>query len=84
MTPNIQEYLSLRVKNLIFFVASDENCIEYPTAAKGWFSAPDDDGNGIYNTLANCWWIIEAPRDKVIRLEFIELDITCGDKVVVR
>ena len=56
--------------------------------AVGTIESVDGDKDGEYDSSLNCFWLIIAPEDKVIKLNFTRVDIefssTCSyDKVQV-
>ena len=43
--------------------------------ASGWITAPDADGDGLYDNNADCWWVIVAQNDSAVEISFHFLDL---------
>ena len=54
------------------------NCGDIITNSTGWFSSPDISGNGEYEFGAECVWVIRVPDNKILHIQFDEIDIEEG------
>ena len=43
--------------------------------SSGWLSSIDRDGDGLYDPTLDCVWILHAPEDKVIQIQFLYVKI---------
>ena len=46
----------------------------------GWITAPDRDGDGLYDFNLNCWWTVKVPKSLQIQYQvhYVKLD-PCSD-----
>ena len=47
-----------------------QDCGGYFNDSSGWISSPDEDGDGIYDSNADCWWIIDPGPSKEVVFYF--------------
>ena len=45
------------------------------TDHSGWFVAPDEDNDGLYDANVDCKWIIYVPRVDILRITIQDMDI---------
>ena len=45
------------------------------TDHSGWFVAPDEDNDGLYDANVDCKWIIYVPRVDILRITIQNMDI---------
>ena len=53
----------------------DGLCGRILTNSTNSISAPDRDGDGLYDEKIKCFWAFIAPKDHVIQLEFRDMDL---------
>ena len=58
----------------VLFLISDD-CGGILAEETGIFQSHDDDNNGIYDDDSFCWWVMVAPPNTVIELEFTRMAI---------
>ena len=63
---------------MFFFSVDAVNCGDIITNSTGWFSSPDITGNGEYEFGAECVWVIRVPDNKILHIQFDEIDIEEG------
>lgn len=50
-------------------------CGGFSSKSSGWLSAPKEDNDTMYVNNADCLWILEVFVRKVIKIQFLEMDI---------
>ena len=71
-------FISLFNGFLLIFIASavpNKDCSEILRNKSGWISSPDNDGDGFYDFNLNCFWIVEVDPGKLIRFQFMYVDL---------
>ena len=64
--------------NIYYFTDNFQVCGKVVHNATGSITAPDVDGDGLYDTNRDCLWTVQAPENYVIRyvIQFFDIEDT--------